>query len=98
MRQVNLEQFKRHLGKELLNLPLELTKRGKVIAVIISPNHTVQGSKQAKPKPNHTVQDKKPVKPTTNHTVQTNIDNPDDVKKWADKRDNTGKFQTYFKK
>ena len=30
--------------------------------------------------------------------VQATINTPDDVKKWADRLDNTGKFQTFFKK
>ena len=35
MRQVNIKTLKAKLSKELLNLPLEITKNGKVIGVIL---------------------------------------------------------------
>jgi len=36
MRQINIEQLKIHLNKELNDLPFEITKRSKVIAIVKS--------------------------------------------------------------
>jgi len=35
MRQINIKELKNKLSKELLNLPVEITKHGKVVATII---------------------------------------------------------------
>ena len=35
MRQVNIRTLKNNLSKELLNLPVEITKNGKIVATIV---------------------------------------------------------------
>ena len=37
MRQITIEQLKVRVGGELKELPFEITRRGKVIAVVLSP-------------------------------------------------------------
>ena len=44
MRQINIDNLRRDLTKELSDLPFEIIKRGKVIATVLRPNLKVQDS------------------------------------------------------
>jgi len=76
MRQVNIKTLKAKLSQELLNLPLEITKNGKVIATILekgspfdvekvvtSPKGSVHNAEEAKEKLTEIIKKKKMVKP-----------------------------------
>jgi len=45
MRKLTLEDFKKAIGKELANLPIEITKRGKTIAYIVTEPEIVKTPK-----------------------------------------------------
>lgn len=48
MRQVTIENLKKHLSKEIIDLPLEVTKRGKTIAYIVRTLDRTEEAKDAK--------------------------------------------------
>ena len=60
MRQITIDKVKSTLSKEIKDLPFGITKRGKIIGIMISPNH--RGSNITNPsttviqKPNSAIQ------------------------------------------
>lgn len=60
MRQITLKNIRATLTKELNNLPFEITKNGKVIAIVSEKglNSPEKGlNNNPKPSPNHTIQE-----------------------------------------
>ena len=105
MREIALEQLKKRIGNELNDLPFKITKRGKIIAIVLKDKNHMVGAKHTVD--NHMVMVKHTVKEDINHTVETNhtvdskvaasnIDTPQDVKKWHNNKFGD-KHITYFK-
>ena len=71
MREIGIERFKRAMAEEICDLPVAVTRRGKIIFKVIEPHGSISTNKQETP--NHMVQphgSEIPSKKSANHMVQ----------------------------
>lgn len=82
MRQVPINQFKRNISTELKDLPIQITKRNKIVAIVSEPNRAVQEENQTPQATNRAVQKE-------DEAGRLGYD--------ESKFDNQGKYITFFK-